>query len=98
MANYKLSELADGDIQEIATKTLTTWGFEQARVYIETLHKTMLMLADNPSLGKSREELFAEAKCFPAGKHIVFYKRCYDGIEVARVLHQHMDHLTHFDE
>jgi toxin ParE1/3/4 len=98
MANYTLSELADEDIQEIATKTLTTWGFEQARIYIETLHKTMLMLAANPSLGKSREELFTEAKSFPVGQHIVFYKRCFDGIEVARVLHQHMDHLAQFDE
>lgn len=57
MANYKLSELADEDIQEIAAKTLTTWDFEQARIYIETLHKAMLLLADNPSLGTSREEL-----------------------------------------
>ncbi|MEE2023267.1 type II toxin-antitoxin system RelE/ParE family toxin [Alkalimonas mucilaginosa] len=83
MANYKLSELADEDIQEIAAKTLTTWGFKQTRIYLETLHKAMLMLADTPSLGKSREELFTKAKSFPVGKHIVFYKRCSDGIEVA---------------
>lgn len=98
MANYTLSELADEDIQEIAAKTLTTWGFEQARIYIENIHKAMLMLADNPSLGKSRKELFTEAKSFPVGKHIVFYKRCDGGIEVARILHQHMDHLAQFDE
>lgn len=58
----------------------------------------MKMLAANSSLGKLREELFTEAKSFPAGKHIIFYKPCDDGIEIARVLHQRMDHLSLFEE
>ncbi|WP_445425453.1 MULTISPECIES: type II toxin-antitoxin system RelE/ParE family toxin [unclassified Alishewanella] len=98
MVSYKLSSFAESDIKEIAAKTIDAWGKQQARLYAENLHNTMLMLANNPALGRMRDDIFAGTRSFPSGKHVIFYKPCKGGIDVARVLHQRMDILSQLDE
>ena len=53
-------------------------------------------LASEPDIGRKREEVYPNARSFVIEKHVVFYQRCEDGIEVARILHQRMDPLKHF--
>ena len=98
MAEYQLSPLAEIDVREIAVTTISNWGTKQARVYLEKLHNTLMILANNPSLGRKRDEIAAGIKSFPSGKHIVFYLSLHQHIEVARVLHQRMDPNSQFDE
>lgn len=97
MADYKLSLLAEADIKEISVTTIEVWGKQQARLYIESLHNSLLTLAQHPDLGRVRDEVFSGAKSFPSGRHIIFYKPRQGGIDVARVLHQRMDLLSQFD-
>lgn len=98
MAEYRLSPLAEVDVREIAVTTLSKWGAKQARAYLEKIHTTLMILANNPSLGRQREEIAAGIKSFPSGKHVVFYLSADQGIDVARVLHQRMDPSSQFDE
>ena len=98
MANYQLSPLAEVDLKETAASTISSWGPEQARVYLTNLHQKMLALVDNSELGRQRDEILPGAKCFPTGKHVIFYRLSANGIEVARVLHQRMDIQTQFGD
>lgn len=45
------------------------------------------LLAENPLLGRAREELMPRLRSFPMGHYVIFYMPQDDGIEVVRVLH-----------
>ena len=48
-------------------------------------------LSQHPEMGRSREELFPDLRCFPVSSYIIFYRPLEDGVEVARVLHASRD-------
>jgi toxin ParE1/3/4 len=48
-------------------------------------------LAENPDLGKRRDELYKGLRVYPSGKHVVFYITMDKGIDVVRILHGSMD-------
>jgi len=98
MAEYQLSALAEIDVQEIAATTIVHWGVKQAKTYLEKLHSTLMTLANNPNLGRPRDEVVVGIKSFPLGKHCIFYLPVHQGIEVARILHQRMDPNKQFDD
>jgi toxin ParE1/3/4 len=52
-------------------------------------------LADNPELGKCRDELYKGLRVYPSGKHLVFYLIMENGIDVVRILHGSMDVQRH---
>ncbi len=93
---YQLSLLAERDLAGIAQSTRQRWGTAQVHQYGQLLEHTLQQLADNALMGKPRPELYMEARSFSVGAHIVFYRPTHSGIEVARVLHQHMDIPAHF--
>ncbi|MDF2178586.1 type II toxin-antitoxin system RelE/ParE family toxin [Aliiglaciecola sp. CAU 1673] len=97
MASYKLSKLAEEDLRLISTKTIEEWGRSQAQHYVALLHQTLTQITNTPDIGKSRPELFESARSFPAQKHVVYYRKSEDGIEVARILHQRMDVFASFE-
>lgn len=94
MANYELSQLAEEDLRLISARTIEDWGRLQAEKYVSLLHKAMTQIANTPDIGKNRPDLSVNAKSFPAQKHIVYYWKSEEGIEVARNLHQRMDPLA----
>jgi len=96
MINYKLSPLAEKDLQKILSTTIDTWGVEQAKIYAESLDTALMKLAQYPEFGRTRNKLYVNARSFPLEKHIIFYKIAQTGIEVARILHQRMDPSKHF--
>jgi toxin ParE1/3/4 len=77
---------AQADIDEI-------WDFiaddseERADSFIDTLDGKLQALAQNPKLGRHRDELAKGMRSFPVGRYVIFYLALADGIEVARVLH-----------
>ena len=49
------------------------------------------ILAEQPLLGRSREELAPGMRSFPLGRYVIFYEVLRDGIEIVRVLHGSRD-------
>ena len=96
MASYKLAPLADEDLANIVATTIEAWGYEQAKAYIQVIDDALKKLAQYPTIGRQRVDVYANARSFPVEKHIVFYQSCDGGIEVARILHQRMDPSKHF--
>jgi len=54
---------------------------------IDEFYQTTRTLADNPRLGRSREELSGDLRSLPVGNYVIFYRPHADGVIVIRVLH-----------
>ena len=54
------------------------------------------MLAAQPHLGKSVDELAPKLRLFPIGSYLVFYRAIDDGVEIARLLHGARDIAAEF--
>ena len=99
MAAFRLSRRAEADLLGIATYTLRTWGEEQTIQYLDDLEVCCQMLADNPTLGRSSQQVLSGLRRMEHGKHVVFYRQETAGIVVSRILHQRMlPELSAFDD
>jgi toxin ParE1/3/4 len=90
---------ADQDLVEIALYTATSQrSIDAARTFVWMLKDKFLLLAENPDLGRSRDEItglrMASAnslRSFPVNKYVVFYDPMEDGVRILRVLHASRD-------
>ena len=97
MPLYKLTIVADIDLEGIWEYTRSQWSKSQAGIYLHKLEKCFIALAENPGLGKQRYELAGSPWSYHCEKHVIFYRITNQGIEIIRVLHDSMDfprHLT----
>ena len=91
MPAFRFSRRAAADLLSIADYTLHTWGGAQADRYIGDLETCCQMLADNPMLGRSCDDVRPGLRRMEHGKHVVFYRlQKAGGILVVRILHQRM--------
>ena len=97
MAEYRLRPKARSDIDAIWDYTVKTWGVHQARSYIAGLRDVCADLAENPNLGKRRDELHKGLHVYPFAKHLVFYFSINKGVDVVRILHGSMDTQRHLE-
>ncbi|WP_119273623.1 type II toxin-antitoxin system RelE/ParE family toxin [Taklimakanibacter deserti] len=91
---YKLSPLAEADLENIWLYTFQRWSLEQADSYHAAIVSAFEGLAAGTKRGRTvsiREGYFK----YSVGSHLVFYKLSDTGIDVVRVLHQRMDIDSH---
>ena len=92
--SYRLSSLAETDLEDIWNYTLDTWSAEQAEIYHASLISAFEGLAYGIKLGRIcdvREGYFKYA----INLHIIYFKLSEAGIDVIRILHQRMDVSRH---
>jgi toxin ParE1/3/4 len=90
---------ADLDLVEIAFYAATTQGsIEAARAFVWMLKDKFTLLAENPDLGRVRDEITGvrtsspqPLRSFPVNKDVVFYEPIEDGVRILRVLHASRD-------
>lgn len=97
-AAYALRQLAVADLEAIWVYTVEQWGVEQAERYLKSLFACFEDLAENPQLGRQRDEVKACYRSFPQGRHVVFYVVMPAGIEVIGIVHQSADVDTHLGQ
>ncbi len=68
----------------------------RADAFVETIDRKFRALAENPGMGRTRDELAEGVRSFPVGRYIIFYRSLMDGIEVVRILHGARDLKPHF--
>lgn len=95
MANYRLTRKADGDLATHYEYGIGTFGHSQAQNYLIGLQQRFDRLAENPSLGRSANELAPGLKRYEYGSHVIFYVPDPHGILIVRVLRQEMDFRRH---
>ena len=96
MSEFRLTPRALQDLEDIADYTLEKWGIEQAATYLRKLSARFQWLADNPDLGRARDDVEKGYRCFPEGQHLVFYLKRSDHIEIIGVPHKAMDITGYF--
>ena len=72
MPTYRLSPLAEDDLYKIISRTINSWGNEQAKEYAQNIDAALIKLAQYPDFGRERNEVYNGAKSFPVEKHIAF--------------------------
>ncbi|MBU2513290.1 type II toxin-antitoxin system RelE/ParE family toxin [bacterium] len=96
-SGYRLTPAADQDIVEIWQYTAETWGVSQADKYLDQIEQCLKGLVENQKLGKPRDEIRKGYRSLHCEHHLIFYReRPKKQIEVVRLLHERMDHQTHF--
>ena len=91
MKRYILSSEAKTDIINIRKYTTRQWDEAQTEKYSLQLRERMRWLADNPMLGRARDEVKEGYRSFREGSHIIFYRVAGNVIEIIGIPHQNMD-------
>jgi toxin ParE1/3/4 len=87
-SKYQLSQLAQTHLHKIKHYTVTNFSERQWNTYKATLLTGFQMLADNPSVGRSCNDLYKNGFYFPIGKHTAFFTKEDGFILVVAVLGQ----------
>lgn len=99
MAHFRLTPDAQSDLIEIRRYTQQQWDNAQSKKYLSELQKTLHLLAEMPSIGKSRPDIGIDILSFPHASHIIYYviHEQEQELVVFSVLHKRMvpfNHLT----
>lgn len=91
---FRISPLAQRDLEEIWSFTVEKWSWEQAGKYHADLLRACALLAGDHVKGREVDVRRGYSK-YPVGSHFVFYRQRSYGIEIIRILHQRMDVSRH---
>ena len=92
MNNFELSGKAKSDLIKIALYTQLTWGMAQRNDYLKVLDTTFQLLADEPELGISCDNIREGYNKYPQASHVLYYKKIkINQILIIRILHKSMD-------
>ena len=98
MLIYRVTPDAQTDLIEIRRFTVKRWGTAQSQKYLLELRQTIRLLAETPSLGKSRPEVGSNVLSFPHVSHVIYYVVHEQQLIVFGVLHKRMVPLNHLAE
>lgn len=88
---YKLSEAATHDIEQLLDQSIIDFGLVQTEAYYHDLTHCLELLAENPKMGHSAEDIRTGYRRFPHESHVIFYTQQGENISIVRVLHKRMD-------
>ncbi len=91
---YRLSPLAETDLENIWLYTFKTWSLEQADSYHAGLIAVFDGLAAGDKIGRKVDIQDGYFKCL-IGSHLIFFRITDHNIDIMRILHQKMDVNLH---
>lgn len=91
---YRLSPLAEADLEHIWSYTAGRWSPSQAEIYHDGIIAALEALAKGRRRGRPVAFRPGYLK-LSVGAHLVFYRQTKTGIDVIRFLHQRMDVESH---
>lgn len=95
MTQYILSFNAQKSLRKIKVYSLEEFGEEQAVTYLKLIEKKLQMIAENPDIGRNREEIKIGYLSFLAGSHVIFYRKAKNHVDIIDILHQSMEPYRH---
>ena len=90
---YRLSPLAEADLEEIWLYTFRHWSMEQADSYHRNLVAAFEGLAAGAKQG--RPSVLPGFQKYLCGSHVVYFLDHADHLDVIRILHQRQDAERH---
>lgn len=91
MSEWTLRPAAARDLSEIWDYTFDTWGLDQAEIYLEAIRVSFGRAAEAPTIGRPVGRPGKRQLRVKSGSHVIIYVGKQDGIDIVRVLHEHMD-------
>lgn len=90
--NFRISQKAVEDLDDIWIYTFKHWSVEQANRYYNLIIHEIEFIADNFMSGNSMDHIKTGYRATRVKSHLIFYRKAEDDkVEVVRVLHQMMD-------
>lgn len=91
MKRFRLSKLAEADLDEMWLYVAGDRGVDVADRLLDDVMDRIVLLARHPKAGRRRDELAVGLRSFPVKSHIIYYRREPSHILIARVLHGSRD-------
>ena len=90
--NYRISEEAIEDLEQIWYYTLKQWSAEQADRYYNLIMDEIDYLSNDFESGRNMDHIKPGYKLSKVKSHLIFYRKGKDEIvEIVRILHEMMD-------
>lgn len=86
---FRLSPKARNDMEAVWLYTLSQWGQEQTKKYLDDLAAAFNLITASPKLGKLCDNIRKGYRKYPTLRHVIYYREASYGIEIIRVLHDH---------
>ena len=86
MKHFRLTSQAQLDLDEIWL-FIAEDNIEAADKFHDLLLSKLITLAEQPLIGRLRDELRPNVRGFPVGSYVIFYRDTPEHIEIIRVLH-----------
>jgi len=93
---YLVSKPAERDLDEIFLYWANRASLEVADRLIEGIVDRFWLLGEHPDAGRRSEDVAAGAKCFPAGKYLIYYRAARQGTDILHVFHSARDQRKAF--
>ena len=87
MTEYRLSDRAASQLDEIFDYGFANLGPAQARRYLESFRQCFSRLADNPHMGRLSDTIRAGLRRHEHGSHVVIYKEQPNHVLIVAVVH-----------
>ncbi|MCG8551172.1 MAG: type II toxin-antitoxin system RelE/ParE family toxin [Desulfobacterales bacterium] len=97
MTQYILSFNAQKSLCNIKAYSLEKFGEGQAVTYLKLIEKKLQMIAEDPDIGRNREEIKKGYLSFLAGSHVIFYRKAENHVDIIDILHQSMEPYRHLE-
>jgi len=93
---YRVSEDAERDLDEIFVYWANRSSLETADRVVDRITERFWLLGEHPDAGKPAGDIAAGAKCFPAGKYLIYYRKRRGGTDILHVFHGARDQRSAF--
>lgn len=98
MLELRVRPSARRDLNGIWEYTRQRWSAAQADRYTGQIHDAMNRLRREPHLGRRVHDAPADFFKWPCGKHVIFFLRELDVLDIVRILHGGMDVTAHLPD
>jgi toxin ParE1/3/4 len=83
---FRLTESALGEIQEISEYLAKTYGFAQSERFLKKLNAQFSRIVQFPKMGKPRDEILSGLRMLSVDRYLVLYVVLGDDVEILRVV------------
>ncbi|MCF6288351.1 MAG: type II toxin-antitoxin system RelE/ParE family toxin [Proteobacteria bacterium] len=90
MRELEISRQSEVELIQIKGYTTINWGQQQSQKHLVGIHKTMMLLQENPHIGANKLELSEEIYSFPHASHLIYYKFNDNKLYIMAVIHKNM--------
>lgn len=96
MAGYRITKLAQADLEQIWAYTADEWSTTQAEIYLDALFACFEAISDGRKPGQNADNIRSGYRKLKCQRHYVFYRVDASNVaEIIRVLHVSMDVESH---